>query len=89
MASEAHTAVPPAGAAPAKSGGAIDAHDVEDWKNRFNEVLSKPSEHINSKSPEDSREWNFGFWGCCNPIDLCKLPTCKANCAPLDNLLTP
>jgi hypothetical protein len=70
----------PAGqAAPVKSSGPIDHTDMQDWMDRFNGVLSKSGEHINEKSPEDSREWNNSFFGCLDPIDLC---TC---CLPLLN----
>jgi hypothetical protein len=58
-------------AAPAQGAGPIDHNDMNDWMNRFNEVLSKSGEHINQKSPEDSREWHSSFFGCFDPIDLC------------------
>ena len=60
-------------------GGAIDNRDVEEWKSRFNDVLAKPSEHINSKSPESSQPWHAQLFGCFNPIDLC-LITCFVPC---------
>jgi hypothetical protein len=57
--------------APVKSSGPIDHTDMQDWMERFNGVLSKSGEHINEKSPEDSREWNNSFFGCLDPIDTC------------------
>ncbi len=58
------------------TGGAVNDQDVEDWKKRVNEVLSKPGEHINSKSPADAQPWTSGFFDCFNPIDLCLLTYC-------------
>lgn len=52
--------------------GPIDNKDIEDWKLRFTEVLGNPAEHINSKSPETSREWHNGLFNCFTPIDTCK-----------------
>ncbi len=54
----------------------INDKDVDDWKNRFNEVLAKPGEHINSKSPEGAQEWTTPFFGCFSPIDLCLMTWC-------------
>ena len=53
------------------SNGPIDEHDLNDWKARFNDVLARPGEHINSKSPEASQPWHAGFFDCFNPIDTC------------------
>ena len=58
------------------SNGPINDRDMEDWKNRFNEVLAKPSEHINQKSPEDAGAWNASFCGCFDPIDTCLITWC-------------
>lgn len=52
--------------------GGIDAADIEDWKQRFTDVLGKPAEHINNKSPETSRDWHNGLFECFTPIDTCK-----------------
>jgi hypothetical protein len=52
--------------------GGIDKADIEDWKQRFTEVLDKPAEHIKSKSPETSREWHDQLFGCFTPVDTCK-----------------
>jgi hypothetical protein len=56
--------------------GPIDDKDMEHWKARINDVLAKPSEHVNSKSPEGSQPWFAGFFGCCSPIDLCLMTYC-------------
>jgi len=70
-------AAPVANGAPAAApAGPVNDQDIELWKNKFNEVLAKPSEHINSKSPADAREWQSGFFGCCNPIDTCLITWC-------------
>ena len=66
-------------AAPAQQNhnqGPISDKDVADWKNRFNDVLARPSEHINSKSPENSQPWYAGFFDCFSPIDLCLITYC-------------
>lgn len=56
--------------------GPISDKDVGDWKNRFNEVLAKPGEVVNSKSPEGAQPWNESFFGCFSPIDLCCITYC-------------
>lgn len=56
--------------------GPIDQKDVDEWKNRFNDVLARPSEHINSKSPVESQSWFSGFFDCFNPIDTCLITCC-------------
>jgi len=56
--------------------GPIDHNDMQDWMERFNGVLSKSGEHLNEKSPEDSREWHNSFFGCLDPIDLCLITYC-------------
>jgi Cys-rich protein (TIGR01571 family) len=62
---------------PTKSaGGPLDDQDVNDWKNRFNEVLARPSEHMNSKSPEGSQSWYSQFFGCLTPVDTCLITWC-------------
>jgi Cys-rich protein (TIGR01571 family) len=70
---------PPA-AAPATNGannsGPINDRDMEDWKNRFNDVFAKPSEHINAPEIEGSQDWQNSFFGCCNPIDTCLITYC-------------
>lgn len=76
---EQTTTVSASNGAPAQhhqGGGAVDDKDVELWKNKINTVLSKPGEHINSKSPESARPWHAGFFDCFNPIDLCLMTYC-------------
>lgn len=58
------------------SSGPIDNHDVEDWKQRFNTVLAKPSEHVKSASPATAQSWHNSLFGCCSPIDLCLVTYC-------------
>ncbi|ORY66186.1 PLAC8 family-domain-containing protein [Pseudomassariella vexata] len=58
------------------SNGPISDEDINDWKNRFNEVLAKPNDHVNSKSPEGSQPWTNSLFGCFNPIDLCLMTWC-------------
>ncbi|KAK0616721.1 PLAC8 family-domain-containing protein [Immersiella caudata] len=62
-------------AGPQKPGPLSDA-DMDDWKTRINDVLARPSEHVNSKSPESSQPWANSFFGCFNPIDLCLMTWC-------------
>lgn len=56
--------------------GPIDHNDLEEWKGRFNDVLARPSEHVNSKSPETSQPWQNSFFGCFSPISLCAITCC-------------
>jgi len=65
----------PAPAAQAST-GPVNDKDVEDWKQRINDVLAKPSEHLNSKSPENALPWHESFFGCFDPIDLCLITYC-------------
>ncbi|KAH7038030.1 PLAC8 family-domain-containing protein [Microdochium trichocladiopsis] len=80
-------AAPPAAAAPPQekpapaaaagpANGPINDADIEDWKKRFNEVLAKPSEHVNSKSPATAQSWTNSLFGCFSPIDLCCMTWC-------------
>ncbi|KAH8882283.1 PLAC8-domain-containing protein [Thozetella sp. PMI_491] len=62
--------------APQNNNGPVNDRDVEDWKNRLNEVFAKPGEVVNSKSPESSQPWLSGFFDCFNPIDLCLMTYC-------------
>lgn len=65
--------------APAQpSTGPINDQDVNEWKIRLNEVLAKPGEVVNSKSPESAQPWYESFFGCFSPIDLC----CMTYCLP-------
>lgn len=61
--------------APAHSSPISDA-DVNHWKDQFNDVLSRPGEHINSKSPAGAGQWSTSLFGCFNPIDTCIITTC-------------
>ena len=65
---------PAPGAAP-KPGPLSDA-DMDDWKNRINDVLARPSEHVNSKSPQAAQPWTNGFFACLSPIDTCLMTWC-------------
>ncbi|CAF3626678.1 unnamed protein product [Fusarium graminearum] len=56
--------------------GPIDHNDLEEWRSRFNDVLARPSEHVNSKSPETSQPWQNSFFGCFSPISLCAITCC-------------
>ncbi|KYK62079.1 hypothetical protein DCS_03224 [Drechmeria coniospora] len=58
------------------SNGPIDEQDLNDWKTRFNDVLARPSEHINSKSAAQASPWHAGFFECFKPIDLCLISCC-------------
>ncbi|KAK2595633.1 hypothetical protein QQS21_006680 [Conoideocrella luteorostrata] len=54
----------------------IDQKDLDDWKLRFNDVLKRPGEVVNSKSAEGSQSWFSGFFDCFNPIDTCLITYC-------------
>ncbi|CAG1985159.1 unnamed protein product [Fusarium graminearum] len=56
--------------------GPIDHNDLEEWRSRFNDVLARPSEHVNSKSPETSQPWQNSFFGCFSPISICAITCC-------------
>lgn len=58
------------------SSGPIDNRDVDDWKQRLNAVLARPSEHVKSASPPTAQAWHNSLFGCCSPIDLCLLTYC-------------
>ncbi|CAK7265918.1 hypothetical protein SEPCBS57363_001832 [Sporothrix epigloea] len=55
---------------------AVDDKDVTEWKNRFNDVLARPSEHLNQRSPAGAQSWSESFFGCLSPIDLCLVTYC-------------
>jgi len=40
------------------------------------DVLARPREHVNQKSPETASPWTNAFFGCFNPIDLCLMSWC-------------
>ncbi|KXJ94596.1 PLAC8 family-domain-containing protein [Microdochium bolleyi] len=73
---KAPAAVAASGPSNGPSNGPIDHADIEDWKNRLNEVLAKPSEHVNSKSPATAQSWTNSLFGCFSPIDLCCMTWC-------------
>ncbi|KAK3991473.1 PLAC8 family-domain-containing protein [Cladorrhinum sp. PSN332] len=75
MAAPAPTPAPAAAAAAPKQGPISDA-DVNEWKNRFNEVMARPSEHLNSKSPADAQPWTNNFWHFFNPLETCLMTWC-------------
>ncbi|KAH7178171.1 PLAC8 family-domain-containing protein [Fusarium sp. MPI-SDFR-AT-0072] len=60
----------------AHNNGPIDHNDLNEWKDRFNDVLARPSEHVNSKSPESSQPWQNSFFGCFSPVSLCAITCC-------------
>lgn len=62
---------------PTKSSPLSD-NDMADWKTRFNDVLARPGEVVNSKSPEGSQPWYTSLFACFSPIDLC----CMTYCLP-------
>ncbi|CAK7218113.1 hypothetical protein SCUCBS95973_003379 [Sporothrix curviconia] len=55
---------------------AVNDKDVAEWKDRFNDVLARPADHINQRSPEGAQSWSEAFFGCCSPIDLCLMTYC-------------
>lgn len=59
-----------------QTNGPINNRDVEEWTTRFNEVLAKPGDVINSRSPEGSQPWYSSFFGCFSPVDLCLMTWC-------------
>ncbi|KAL1840497.1 hypothetical protein VTJ49DRAFT_410 [Mycothermus thermophilus] len=69
------TAAPATPAAPAKP-SPINPEDVAHWSARFNEVLAKPSETFNSKSPQGAQPWYHSFFNCLAPIETCLLSWC-------------
>lgn len=69
-------AAPAPNSTAAQQPGPINDEDVNHWKARINDVLARPSEHVNHKSPESSRPWSNAFFGCFSPIDLCLVSWC-------------
>lgn len=68
------TPAPAAGGAAAQ--GPINNDDIADWTARLNDVLARPGEHVNSKSPAGAQSWYNAIWGCFNPIDTCLMSWC-------------
>jgi hypothetical protein len=60
----------------AQQGGPISNDDVAEWTARFNDVLARPGEYVNSKSPESAQPWYTSFFACFSPIDTCLLSWC-------------
>ena len=69
-------AAPAPAPAQAQKPGPLSDSDMDDWKTRINDVLARPGEHVNSKSPETSQAWNSPFFGCFTPIDTCLMTWC-------------
>jgi len=65
------TATVTASAAPAQTNP-----DLEHWTKRFNEAVAKPSETLNSKSPDTAQPWHASLFGCFDPIDTCLFAWC-------------
>jgi hypothetical protein len=70
MAAPAYTETKQSQETNSSPGGAVEHHDAEDWKHRFNAVLSRPKEHVMSSSPETAQPWRNSLFGC-GPINLC------------------
>ncbi|KAK1754208.1 PLAC8 family-domain-containing protein [Echria macrotheca] len=66
----------PAPAPASQKPGPLTDADMDDWKVRINDVLARPSEHVNSKSPESAQAWTSPFFGCFNPIETCLMTWC-------------
>ena len=58
-------------AAPAAQQGPLSDADVSDWMGRLNDLLARPSEHLNSRSPDGARPWYASLFGCFSPLDTC------------------
>lgn len=58
------------------AGSAIKDEDLKHWQNRFNDVLARPSEHLNSSSGQGAQSWFNSFWSCFNPVDTCLITCC-------------
>lgn len=61
--------------APAHS-SPISNDDLNRWKDRFNDVLSRPGDHINSKSPAGASKWATSLFDCFSPLDTCLITCC-------------
>ena len=72
----APAAAPAPAATHAAAPGPIDNADIDGWTQRFNKAFAKPSETLNSKSPEHAQPWHAGLFDCFNPIDLCLISCC-------------
>jgi hypothetical protein len=61
---------------PAAAAGPINNDDVANWTARLNDVLARPGEYVNSKSPATAQPWYNSFFGCFAPIDTCLMSWC-------------
>ncbi|KXX77772.1 Protein PLANT CADMIUM RESISTANCE 9 [Madurella mycetomatis] len=61
---------------PAAAQGPINDADVAEWTARFNDLLARPGEYINSRSPEGAQSWKNSFFEFWNPIDTCLFAWC-------------
>jgi hypothetical protein len=59
-----------------QQGGPVNNDDVAEWTARFNDVLARPGDYVNSKSPASAQPWYTSFFGCFSPIDTCLLTWC-------------
>jgi len=58
------------------SQGVLNDSDVNEWKDRFNDVLLQAGDVVKYKSPPGAQPWHEAFCGCLNPIDLCCITYC-------------
>ncbi|KAL2147533.1 hypothetical protein VTI28DRAFT_8788 [Corynascus sepedonium] len=56
--------------------GPVNNDDIADWTARFNDVLARPGEYVNSKSAPNAQPWYSSFFACFNPIDTCLMAYC-------------
>lgn len=70
------TKAPAAAPAAASTGGPIDQDDLKRWTDRANDILARPSEHLNSSSAPGAQPWYAGFFDCFNPVDSCLITCC-------------
>ncbi|KAH6617147.1 PLAC8 family-domain-containing protein [Chaetomium tenue] len=56
--------------------GPINNDDIADWTARLNDVLARPGEYVNSKSPATAQPWYNSFFGCFAPVDTCLMSWC-------------
>ncbi|OAA73726.1 DUF614 domain protein [Cordyceps fumosorosea ARSEF 2679] len=59
-----------------RAGGHINDQEVQFWKERGHDLLARPSEHINSRSPAGAQPWYAGFFECFSPVDTCLITCC-------------
>ncbi|KAJ3498483.1 hypothetical protein NLG97_g1089 [Lecanicillium saksenae] len=76
MATPVQEQKPVQASAPAQNNGPINDQDTKFWTDKANDFLARPSEHINSKSPDGAQSWFAGFFDCFQPIDTCLITWC-------------